>query len=121
MTSGEINMEMRKDARPYRNNGVNYVKELFADIPKSKGKLVAITNGGYHFYNKIPNFGCRVYWDSKTGTYNCQVYSDINAMYHPDERIREYSVIQGEETSLESVLNAIFYNESCLRIRAYGK
>lgn len=116
-------MEMRRESHPYRNSGVNYVKELFTDIPKAKGKLVAITNGGYRFYNMIPNFGCRVYWDSKAGTYNCQVISDVNAMFHPDERLREYSVVQGEETSLESVLTAIFYNETCVRTRAkaYGK
>jgi hypothetical protein len=112
-------MEMNRGSYPYRNSGVNYVKELFSDIPKATGKLVAINNGGYHRYQMVPNFGCRVYWDSKTGTYNCQVISDVNAMFHPNERLREYSVVQGENASLESVLNAIFYNEDIQRKRAY--
>lgn len=112
-------VEMNRSNNPYRNSNIKYVKELFSDIPKAKGKLVAISNGGYPKGNGTkmrPHFGFRIYWDSTAGQYNCQVISQVRDVLH-GEYLREYSVPQTKpETCAESVQSAILYNE--YRIRA---
>lgn len=101
---------MNRGSFPYKNSHIEYVKNLFKDVPKANGKLVHISNGGYKTWEPIA-FGCRIYFDSKTGTYNCQVYSESREK-RGKELLREYSVVQKDEnTSLETVLNAAFYNE----------
>jgi hypothetical protein len=112
-------MEMNIGNFKYRNSNKNYVTKLFRDIPKANGKMVAISNGGYVEGNGTkmrPHFGYRIYWDSKTGQFNCQVISQVRDVLFGDY-LREYSVIQKEDsdTSLDSVTTAILYNEYRIR------
>ena len=99
----------------HRNHNIKYVKSLFESIPKAKGKLMAISNGGYshkRFY--VPDFGYRIYFDAKENIFHCQVISEINEKYN-SERLREYSVTPTEETTVASLENAILYNEYRIR------
>lgn len=112
-------MEMNVGNFKYKNSNKTYVKELFKNIPKAKGKLVAISNGGYATGNGTalrPHFGYRIYFDSKTGQFNCQVVSQVHDVKF-GELLREYSVTQTENgnTSLDSVTTAILYNEYRIR------
>lgn len=98
-----------------RNHHVKYVKSLFESTPKAKGKLVAISNGGYplkRFY--VPDFGYRIYFDAKENVFHCQVISEINEKYN-GERLREYDVVLSEKTTVISLENAILYNEYRIR------
>ena len=110
-------MEMKRGIYPYRNSNVSYTKKLFENIPKACGKLVAISNGGYVTGNGTkmrPHFGYRVYWDSRGGQFNCQVYSQVREIAS-GEKMKEYSVVQGKDTNLETIINAILYNEYRVR------
>lgn len=107
-------MEMNEGNNPYKNDNIKYTKNLFKDIPKAVGKLVAIGNGGYNTkFNKL-DFGYRVYFNSKNGVFNCQVYSEANEKLK-EKPFKEYSVTQKEDTSLTSVITAILYNEYVAR------
>lgn len=116
---------MKRSEHPYRNCSVKYVAELFEDIPKAKGKLVHTGNGGYPKYGL--KFGCRVYFDpnsgnvddSIVGVYNCQVWSDAQGANNGREALREYSVVQEKDTTLDAVINAILYNEYVARTLYY--
>lgn len=99
----------------YRNSHINYVKQLFADnnITKAKGKLVAISNGGYGILGDAPDFGYRIYFDKTRGAINCQVISAVAKTYK-NEYFREYTVLIGgamPEEKIESVQTAILYAE----------
>ena len=110
-------MEMNIGNFKYRNSHKAYVKELFKNIPKAKGKLVAISNGGYHTGNGTklrPHFGYRIYWNAAEGLFNCQVYSQVRDVKFGN-LLREYSVKQEGKTSLDSVTTAILYNEYTVR------
>ena len=108
-------MEMKTGSYRYRNSHIEYTKKLFENIRKPKGRLVAVSNGGYAVGSLNPDFGYRVYWDSKAGQFNCQVLSEARARFCAEKKIREYSVSQGEKTDLDSVVTAILYNEGCIR------
>lgn len=108
-------MEMNKGNHKYRNSHMKYVKNLFKDIKKGCGKLVAISNGGYYAGPDSPKFGFKVYFDKKEGAFNCQVYSQTNHDGFNGDLIREYTVKQEGENSLDSVITAILYNEYRIR------
>lgn len=111
-------MSMNRSEIKYRNSHVAYVKELFKDVPKAAGRLVAISNGGYHTFAQ-PKFGYRIYFEEKTETFNCQVYSEVRHELSEvdkeakrEELLSEYSVKQVDSnTTLDTVINAILYNE----------
>ena len=104
--------EMKRSDIKYRNSHVSYVKELFKDIPKSRGRLVAISNGGYNVsFVDMPKFGFRVYFDKVNNVYNCQVYSEIMAKNKNIEPLIKYAVNPDKDTTLDTVINAILYNE----------
>lgn len=111
-------IEMNRSEFPYRNSNIKYVKELFSSTPKAKGKLVAISNGGYSVGNGTqmrPHFGFRIYWDGKIGQYNCQVISQTREVLH-NEYLKEYSVAQIDAVCVESIQTAILYNEYRIRM-----
>lgn len=98
-----------------RNHNIKYVKSLFHYVNKAKGELVAISNGGYSLKKfHVPDFGYRIYFDAKENVFRCQVISEINEKYH-SERLREYTVTSSEETTVDSLENAILYNEYRIR------
>ena len=115
-------MPMNRSEIKYRNSHVAYVKELFKDVPKAAGRLVAISNGGYHTFAQ-PKFGFRIYFDEKTEMFNCQVYSEVrhklsevDTEAKKEELLSEYSVKQVDSnTTLDTVINAILYNEYHIR------
>ena len=108
-------MKMNVGSYKYRNSHKAYVKGIFQNIPKSKGRLVAISNGGYSVGALSPKFGYRIYFDKTQGIFNCQVYSQIRGERF-GEFLREYGVVQGDKTALDSVTTAILYNEYRLRV-----
>lgn len=106
-------MKMNISKHKSRNYNKSYVSGIFYDVPKATGKLVLISNGGYTKGNgtkMLPHFGYRIYWDSKAGQYNCQVISQVRNILF-GEYLKQYSVAQCEHTSLDTVENAILYNE----------
>lgn len=117
--------EIIRNEHPYVNINVKYVTELFKGIPKAKGRLVHIRNGGYPKYGL--KFGCHVYFDQNSGRiddsivgeYNCQVWSDAQCVNNGREELREYNVVQGKDATLNNVINAILYKEFVARVLYY--
>jgi hypothetical protein len=104
----------------YRNSHVQYVKQLFQDlcVSKPKGRLVAISNGGYNaprdpLLGDMPEFGYRIYHDKAGNVITCQVISKT-ANLLGGEYFREYSVpienVTPEEKA-DSVQTAVLYTE----------
>lgn len=96
------------------NHQARYVKQLFDDhnIKKAKGRLVVASNGGYKTCG-YPDFGYRLYFNSKANSINVQVassaYRDIGYDF-----LREYSVSIGKrplEKAVYEIENAVLYNE----------
>lgn len=99
----------------YKNSNVKYVKSLFADIPKGKGLLVNIGNGGYKIYSDNPKFGYRVYFDKKENMYNCQVFSECALKLKERPLVYQYSKKQDNTTTLDSIITSILYEEGKVR------
>lgn len=104
----------------YRNSNIKYTKELFAkhNIAKAKGRLVAVSNGGYHTKLGSPDFGYRLYYDKNTNLINVQIVSEINNKLGR-RFVREYSVpLEGCRLAdkLDTIQNAILYKEYCDRV-----
>lgn len=83
-------------------------RQMFKNIPL-EGKVLLCSKGGYDY--GLNTFAYRI---SDDGTrYNITVISDVNP--------RKYSVPYGAQTTVQSLENAILYNEWRARVVANAK